>query len=72
MEKVVYKSVKAATAQIPYAKPVVVNRNVMVATVMAWNAMEKAVNTFAPVATARRSYAKVIPANKVELMMGVD
>ena len=34
--------------------------------------MEKAVNTFAPVATARRSYAEVIPANEVELVMGVD
>ena len=72
MRKVVCKGVKAATAQIPYAKLVVVNRDVMVVTVMAQNAMEKAVNKFAPVSSARRSYAKVIPANKVELVMGVD
>ena len=35
MEKAVSKGVKAAIAQIPYAKLVVVNRNVMVAIVMA-------------------------------------
>ena len=35
MEKAVSKGVKAATAQIPYAKLVVVNRDVMVVIVKA-------------------------------------